>query len=163
MKASTQEKHLVLVIHLASGMFHWLLFVRCQFAVWVQGGLGTEKTSGFLSWKDNGMHLSKLLLGKRCIMKHHSFLGLQRSADALQRPLLIPPAQKSVPNNIQDIQTHCNGEKIFPFSCLANEDILIPETVLISLQMDLRLFVTISKLCFKKKKDKERPKNTNIS
>lgn len=123
----------------------------------------TEKVSGFLGWKDNGMHLSKLLLGKRCIMKHHSFLGLQRSADALQRPLLIPPAQKSAPDNIQDIQTHCNGENVFPFSCLANEDILIPETVLISLQMDLRLFVTISKLCFKKKKDKERPKNTNIS
>jgi len=78
-----------------------------------------EQNSGFLGWKDNGTHLSKLLLGKRCIIKHHPSLGLQRSTDALQRPLLNPPAQKSAPNNVQDIQTHCNGEKVFAFSCLA--------------------------------------------
>ena len=111
-----------------------------------------EKASGFLGWKDKGMQLSKRLLGKRCIMKHHPSLGLPRTADALQRPPLIPPAQKSAPDNMQDIQTHCNRENVFPFSCLAMKNILIPETVLISLQMDLRLFVTISKLCFKKKR-----------
>lgn len=75
--------------------------MHCQFAIWLEGGLGkqkTEKTSGFQSWKDHGIDLSKLL-GKKCIVRHHYSLGLQRSADGLQRPLLIPPAQKSSPHN----------------------------------------------------------------
>ena len=83
-----------------------------------------EKASGFLCWKDKGMQLSKRLLGKRCIMKHHPSLGLLRTADALQRPPLIPPAQKSAPDNMQDIQTHCNRENVFQVS--SNEEYLDP-------------------------------------
>lgn len=50
---------------------------------------------------------------------YHPSPGLQRSADALQRPLLISLAQKSALDNRQDIQTQCSGENVFPFSCLA--------------------------------------------
>lgn len=136
--------------------------MHCQFAIWLEGGLGTENRKGlWFPRLEGSWNRSFKTIGKRCIVRHYSSLGLQRSADGLQRPLLIPPAQKIlliINISSSGYTDTLQWRQCISFQLSSNEDILIPEAMLIRLQKDLSLLAIISKLCLKEKKLKEKVK-----